>query len=68
MKLKSDKYKKARGGHSRLLEITCDKCASLVCYKMLKLGRYPCISDISEVQLVNISLKLLCTDNHSYNS
>lgn len=28
---KNDKYKKARGGHSRLLEITCSKCNLLIC-------------------------------------
>ena len=28
---KNDKYKKARGGYSRLLEISCQKCSSLVC-------------------------------------
>lgn len=31
MKLKNDKYKKARGGYSRLLDITCQKCGSSVC-------------------------------------
>ena len=28
---KNDKYKKARGGYSRLLEIRCQKCNKLVC-------------------------------------
>lgn len=27
----SDKYKKARGGYSRLLRISCEKCESKVC-------------------------------------
>ena len=31
MKLKNDKYKKDRGGYSRLLKINCDGCGSLVC-------------------------------------
>ena len=31
MKLKNDKYKKARGGYSRLLQISCQKCGSLIC-------------------------------------
>jgi hypothetical protein len=31
MKLKSDKYKKARGGDSKLLEISCSECESFVC-------------------------------------
>ncbi len=29
--LKNDKYKKVRGGHSRLLEIKCQKCESKLC-------------------------------------
>lgn len=29
--LKSDKYKRARGGHSRLLAIMCSKCGSTIC-------------------------------------
>lgn len=32
MKLKSDKYKKARGGGSKLLEISCGECDTLVCF------------------------------------
>lgn len=32
MKLKNDKYRKTRGGRSRMLEIRCEKCNSLVCY------------------------------------
>jgi len=31
MKFKNDKYKKSRGGYSRLLKIFCRKCDSLVC-------------------------------------
>lgn len=31
MKLKNDKYKKARGGYSRLLDISCQKCDSSIC-------------------------------------
>lgn len=31
MKLKNDKYKRARGGYSRLLQINCQKCVSLIC-------------------------------------
>ncbi|MEO5928276.1 MAG: hypothetical protein ABIO72_06120 [Patescibacteria group bacterium] len=29
--LKSDKFKKARGGYSRLLEIGCTKCGHAIC-------------------------------------
>ena len=31
MKLKNDKYRKARGGYSRLLEINCSSCGSNLC-------------------------------------
>lgn len=31
MKLKNDRYKKTRGGYSRILEISCEKCGSYVC-------------------------------------
>lgn len=30
-KFKNDKYKKARGGRSRLLKISCQECGSPVC-------------------------------------
>jgi len=30
--MKNDKYSQARGGWSRKLEITCEKCNSHVCY------------------------------------
>ena len=31
-KLKNDKYKKARGGYSRLLSISCQKCNENICF------------------------------------
>ncbi len=31
MKLKNDKFKKAQGGYSRLLQISCRKCNSVIC-------------------------------------
>lgn len=31
MKLKNDRYKKTRGGRSRLLQISCQKCTSPLC-------------------------------------
>lgn len=31
MKLKQDKYKRARGGHSRLLDIACSHCDTHLC-------------------------------------
>lgn len=30
-KFKNDKYKKARGGYSRLLDIICEKCETHIC-------------------------------------
>ncbi|MGB4762226.1 MAG: hypothetical protein WBP12_02610 [Candidatus Saccharimonas sp.] len=30
--MKNDKYSNARGGWSRILEITCEKCEELVCF------------------------------------
>lgn len=29
--LKNDKYRKVRGGYSRLLNITCQECGAIVC-------------------------------------
>lgn len=29
---KNDKYKKKRGGYSRLLKISCEKCSSHICF------------------------------------
>lgn len=31
MKLKSDKFKKARGGSSKLLQISCAECGEVIC-------------------------------------
>lgn len=32
IKFKNDKYKKSRGGYSRLLDISCGNCESHICY------------------------------------
>ena len=32
IKFKSDKYKKSRGGYSRLLDISCAKCGQHLCF------------------------------------
>lgn len=32
IKLKQDKFRRSRGGYSRLLEIKCEKCGELLCY------------------------------------
>jgi hypothetical protein len=29
--LKNDKYKRSRGGYSRLLEISCESCGQVIC-------------------------------------
>jgi hypothetical protein len=31
MKFKNDKYKQSRGGYSRLLHISCQKCGTAIC-------------------------------------
>ena len=31
-KVKNDKYKKSRGGYSRILEIKCAKCGTHICF------------------------------------
>ncbi len=31
MKLKNDKFRKSRGGYTRMLKISCEKCSSLIC-------------------------------------
>lgn len=30
--MKNDKYSKARGGWSRILDVTCNECGSRICY------------------------------------
>lgn len=32
MKIINDKYKKKRGGYSRILEISCEKCGTFICF------------------------------------
>lgn len=32
IKFKNDEYKKARGGYSRLLDISCGKCSEHLCF------------------------------------
>lgn len=31
-KLKNDKFRRKRGGHSRLLDVCCEKCGAHICY------------------------------------
>ena len=65
--LKNDKYKKSRGGYSRLLDIRCQKCESVIClYQKDGLGnlRRMYIDQISEPK-VSISKKdLTCAKGH----
>jgi hypothetical protein len=67
MKLKNDKYKNARGGYSRLLNISCRTCGALIC-KYQKDGagnlRRMYVDRIYE-PTVSISKKLLfCPNAH----
>lgn len=67
MKLKNDKYKKARGGSSRLLEITCAKCDSLVCrYQKDGPGnlRRMYVDRISDSKVILAEKSLNCPDGH----
>ena len=64
---KNDKYKKSRGGYSRLLQISCEKCSDIVC-KYQKDGpgnlRRMYIDRIIEPS-VSVSRKsLLCSSGH----
>ena len=64
---KNDKYKKTRGGYSRLLKISCEKCGEYIC-KYQKDGpgnlRRMYIDRISEPK-VSISKKdLSCSKGH----
>ncbi len=63
---KSDKYKKARGGYSRLLEVVCAKCGTRVCLyqkdgpgllKRMYLDRM--IGSTVDINVKNASLKSL---------
>jgi len=65
-KFKSDKYKKNRGGYSRLLKITCEVCGHFLCFyqkdgpgmlKRMYLDRIYKSKDYSD--LTNKSLKQL---------
>jgi len=67
MKLKNDRYKKNRGGYSRLLAVACQKCGSGIC-KYQKDGpgnlRRMYIDRISDAR-VSIGRKdLTCTKGH----
>jgi hypothetical protein len=67
MKLKNDKYKKARGGYSRLLSISCRKCNSVICsYQKDGAGnlRRMYIDRINEPSVVISKKELSCPKGH----
>lgn len=60
---KKDKYKSARGGHSRLLNVCCRKCESVVVVyqkdgpgnlRRLYLDRIFAPADLTDLQILNI--------------
>jgi hypothetical protein len=67
MKFKNDKFKKARGGYSRLLQILCQKCGSLIClYQKDGPGnlRRMYIDRIIEPKISTSRKDLTCTKSH----
>jgi hypothetical protein len=67
MKLKSDKYKKARGGGSKLLEISCGECGSFVCnYQKDGSGnlRRMYVDRISDAKVSLLEKSLKCENGH----
>ncbi len=67
MKFKNDKFRKTRGGYSRLLKISCEKCGSSIClYQKDGLGnlRRMYVDRIID-PVVSISRKdLSCSKDH----
>lgn len=67
MKFKNDNYKRSRGGYSRLLEISCEKCGEIICrYQKdgpgnLRRMYHDRISD-ARISISNKSLK--CSQGH----
>lgn len=65
--LKNDKFRRARGGYSRILDITCEKCGSLVCqYQKDGSGdlRRMYIDRIIRPKVPLTRKELLCPKNH----
>ncbi len=64
---KNDKYKKARGGYSRLLQISCQKCGKQIC-KYQKDGpgnlRRMYVDRISENKVPLMGKSLNCPEGH----
>lgn len=76
LKLKNDKYKKSRGGYSRLLDISCSLCGNHICYyqkdgpgilKRMYLDRITGI-EIPDYQLKETKKvpQLICTKCHQH--
>lgn len=67
MKFKNDKYKKVRGGYSRLFNISCQECGSYVClYQKDGSGnlRRMYIDRISKSKVSLIKKHLNCLKGH----
>lgn len=67
MKFKNDKYRKERGGYSRLLKIICEKCDSLVClYQKDGPGnlRRMYIDRMTEPEISILKKDLSCLNGH----
>ena len=65
--LKHDKYKKARGGYSRLLTISCQKCNEVIClYQKDGPGdlKRMYIDRISESKIALTRKDLSCNNSH----
>ncbi|MEK7642196.1 MAG: hypothetical protein AAB392_00145 [Patescibacteria group bacterium] len=64
---KNDKYKKVRGGYSRLLNISCQKCGKHICmYQKDGQGnlRRTYIDRIVESKISTSKKDLSCTEGH----
>lgn len=67
MKLKSDKYKKTRGGDSKMLEISCGECGSFICnYQKDGSGnlRRMYVDRISAAEVSLLEKSLKCKNGH----
>ena len=65
--LKNDQYRKARGGHSRLLLVSCQKCGSTVCrYQKDGPGilKRMYVDRISDADVSLVSKELRCLGGH----
>lgn len=66
-KFKNDRFKKSRGGYSRLLDISCESCGSSIClYQKDGPGnlRRMYIDRISNEKVALIKKSLTCSKGH----